>query len=84
MNLKNLEATLLFKDFSIVFGSIPIGKIEQIHLTYGLPKETDAGIMILYKNMKAMVHSPDNDTVYFDIVNEVLQGDILRQWLLSA
>ena len=31
--------------------------------------------MMLYKNMKAMVHSPDRDTDFFDIVTGVWQGD---------
>ena len=31
--------------------------------------------MMLYKNTKVKVHSPDGDTVYFDIVAGVLQGD---------
>ena len=46
--------------------------------------------MILYKNTKAMVHSPDGDTTYFDIVAGVLQGDtlipylfIICNWLIS-
>ena len=33
--------------------------------------------MILYKNIKAIVSSPDGDTVFFDIVTGVWQGDIL-------
>ena len=32
--------------------------------------------MMLYKNMKVKVRSPDGDTDYFDIVVSVLQGDI--------
>ena len=31
--------------------------------------------MMLYKNMKAIVRSPDGDTDFFDIVTGVLQGD---------
>ena len=33
--------------------------------------------MTFYKDTKTMVHSPDGDTDYFDIVTWVLQGDIL-------
>ena len=51
--------------------------MEQILLAYGLPKETIAAIMMLYKNTKVKVHSLDGDTDYFDIVADVLQGDIL-------
>ena len=63
--------------------SIPFteGKMEQILLAYGLPKETLAAIMILYKNTKVKVRSPDGDTEYFDIVAGVLQGDILAPYL---
>ena len=51
--------------------------MEQILLAYGLPKETANGIMVLYKNTKAMGRSLDGDAVFFDIVAGVLQGDIL-------
>ena len=44
------------------------GKMRQILLAYGLLKETVADIMMLYKNMKVKVSSPDGDTDYFDIV----------------
>ena len=51
------------------------GKMEQILLAYGIPKETVAAITILYRNTKVKVRSPDGDTEYFDIVAGVLQGD---------
>ena len=44
---KNLEATLLFAGFFKAFDSIYKEKMEQILLTYGLPKET-YHIMMLY------------------------------------
>ncbi len=53
------------------------GKMEQILLAYGLPKETVAAIMILYRNTKVKVRSPDGDTKYFG----VLQGDTLAEYL---
>ena len=37
--------------------------------------------MMLYKNMKVKIRSPDGDTDYFDIVAGVLQGDILAPYL---
>ena len=37
--------------------------------------------MILYKNMKAMVHSSDRDTDFFDIFSGVLPGDTLTPYL---
>ena len=65
---KNLLATILFVDFTKVFHSIHRGKKEQIILACGLSKDTVATIMILYRNTKVKVHSPDGDTDYFDIV----------------
>ena len=81
VRVKNLEATILFVDFSKAFDSIHIGKMEQILLTYGLPKETVAAITMLYRNMKVKAHSPDEDTDYFNIVPGVLQGDTLAPYL---
>ena len=69
---KNLKVTLLFVDFSKVFDFINRGKMEQILLTYGLPKETIAAVMMLYKNTKVKVRSPDGDTDFFEIVAGVL------------
>ena len=81
---KNLQATLLFVDFTKAFDSIHTGKMEIILLAYGLPKETVAAIMILYRNTKVKVHSPDGDTEYFDIAAGVLQGDTLASTSLSS
>ena len=78
---KNLQETLLFVDFTKAFDSIHRGKMEQILLAYGLPKETVAAITILYKNTKEKVRSPEGDTEYFEIVAEVLQGDTLAPYL---
>ena len=47
----------------------------------GIPEETVAAIMILYRNTKVKVRSPDGDTDYFDIVAGVLQGDTLAPYL---
>ena len=78
---KNLQATLIFVNFTKAFDSIHRGKMEQILLAYGIPKETVAPIMILYRNIKVKVRSPDGDTEYFDIVAGVLQGDTLAPYL---
>ena len=78
---KNLQTTLLFVDFTKAFDSIHRGKMEQILLAYGRPKETVVAIMILYRNTKVKVHSPDEDTEYFDIVAGVLQGDTLAPYI---
>ena len=37
--------------------------------------------MMLHKNMKVKVRTPDGDTDYFDIVAGVLQGDTLAPYL---
>ena len=78
---KNLEATIFFVNFTKAFDSIQRGKMKQILLTYGLPKETVAAIMMLYRNTKVKVRSPDGDTGYFNIVAGVLQGDTLAPYL---
>ena len=54
---------------------------EQILLAYGFPKETATAIMMLYKNTKVKVHSPDGDTDFFDIVAGVLPSDALAPYL---
>ena len=78
---KNLQVTLLFVDFTKAFDSIHRGKMEQILLAYGLPKETVAAITILYRNTKGKLRSTDGETEYFDIVAGVLQGDTLAPYL---
>lgn len=47
----------------------------KILLAYGISSETVASIMMLYKNTKALVRSPDIH--FFDIKAGVLQGDTL-------
>ena len=74
---KNLQATIVFVDFTKAFDFIPRRKMEQILLAYGILKETVAPIMILYRNTEVKVRSPDGDTDYFDIVAGVLKGDTL-------
>ena len=78
---KNVKETLLFVDFSKALDSLHRGKMEQILLTYGLPKETITAIMMLYKNTNAKVRSPRRDADYFDIVAGVRQGDTLAPYL---
>ncbi len=40
--------------------------------------------MILYRNTKVKVRSPDGDTEYFDIVAGVLRGDTLAPYLFMV
>ena len=64
----NLEAVILFVDFSKAFDSIHRGKIAEILQAYGIPNETITAIMMLYRNTIAMVRSPDGDTYFFNVV----------------
>ena len=56
--------------------------MDQIPLAYGLPKETVAAIIMLYRNTKVKGLSPDGNTEYFDIAAGVLQGETLAPYLL--
>ena len=59
--------------------------MEQILLAYGLPNETVAAIIMLYKkNTKVKVCSVDGDRDYFDIVAGALQEDtsVLHQFII--
>ena len=80
VHAKNPEATIVFVNSTKAFDSIHRGKMEQILLTYGLPKETVAAIMMLNRNTKVKVRSPSGDSDYFDIVAGVLQGDTLAPY----
>ena len=82
MSVKTLKVIFLFVDFSETFDSIHREKMEPIRLTYGLTNETVTSIMMLYKDTTVMVHSPDGDTDFFNIVAGVLQGDTLAPHLL--
>ena len=73
---KNVQTTILFIDFTKAFDFIHRGKREQILLAYGIPKGTVTAI-ILYRNTKVKVRSPDGGIDYFHIVAGVLQGDTL-------
>ena len=55
--------------------------MKEILLNYGIPEETVCAFMILYKNTRSMVRSPDGYTPYFEITTGVLQGDTLAPFL---
>ena len=55
--------------------------MEQRLLANGLPKETVTAIMMVYRNTKLTVRSPNGGTDYFDIVAGVLQRDTLGPYL---
>ena len=58
--------------------------MEQILLAYGIHREAVVTVMILCRNTKAMVHSLDGNTDFFDTVVGVLQGDTFTQYLCSV
>ena len=70
---------LLHQVLSKVFDSR--GKMKQILLAYGLPKEMFTTVMMLYKNTKTIFHSPKSDTIFFNIVTWVFQGDTLEPYM---
>ena len=78
---KNLPLTLLFIDFSKAFDTINRQMMKIVISKYGIPSETVNAIMILYKNTRSMVRSPDGDTPFFEITTGVLQGDTLAPFL---
>ena len=78
---KGLQATLMFVDFAGAFDSIHGGRMEQVLLAYGIPREAVAAIVILYGGAKVEVRSLDGDTECFDIVAGVLRGDTLAPCL---
>ena len=80
---KNLQATILFVNFTKAFDSIHRGEMEQILLAYGVLKETAATITTLYRNTKVKVRSPVGDTEYFDNVAGVLQASPILLYHLS-
>ena len=55
--------------------------MEQILQIYGIPIETIESIMMLYRNNRSIVRSPDGDTAFFEITTVVLQGDTLAPFL---
>ena len=59
---RQIPVTLLFVDFSKAFDSVHGGKMEKFLLAYGIPKEIVTTLMILYRNTKLKVRSPDEDT----------------------
>ena len=48
--------------------------MEQILIPYDILNETVTSNIMLYKNMKAMLHSPNDISDFFDIVAGVLLG----------
>ena len=51
--------------------------MAQIMLAYNILKGILTAMMMLYKNMKEIVRSPDSNTDFFDIDAGVVQRDSL-------
>ena len=60
---------------------IPYAEDRANSTSIYFPKETVTVIMLLYKNTKAMVCSPDGNTDFFDIVTGVLQEDTIALYM---
>ena len=61
------------------FGLLIEMDVLFIHMLF--TKGLSCIILLIYRNTKVKVHSPDGDTDYFDIVAGVLQGDTLAPFL---
>ena len=66
----NLQATLLFVDFSIVFDSVHRGKMDQILFANGLPKENVTTVIFSSADSCRNIH--------------IYTGYILTQWITDA
>ena len=55
--------------------------MKQILQVHGLSKETLTSLMVLYKNMKAMIHLSDSENDIFDIFAGDLQRDTLAPYM---
>ncbi len=81
MRNANKELTLVFVDFKKAFDSINRDVMFNILQLYGIPEEIIQAIRVLYTNTKKRVITPDGETVFFDIIVGVLQGDTLAPFL---
>ena len=77
----NLKETLWFINFSKAFDSRHSGENRANTSSICLPKEIVTAVMMLYRKMRAKIHSSDEDTDFFNIVVGVLQGDALAPYL---
>ena len=81
LNPKTSVATNL-KILVAFYDSIEKTKVSNFSVMVSPPpKETVTAIIMLNKNMTAMVRSPDGDTDFFNIVARVLQGETLVPYL---
>ena len=62
---KQLPAVLTFIDFRKAFDSIHRGKLMDLLLAYGVPKQVVSALEVLYTNTSAKVQSSDGNTESF-------------------
>ena len=55
--------------------------MNDILIIYGIPTEIVNAILLLYKNTRSMVRSPDGDTPFFDITTGVKYADKCAQFI---
>ena len=80
---KNKKALIIFVDFSKAFDSVDQEKMLAILAAYGIPPKIVNAISLLYKDTKAKVISPDDETDKIDIITGVLQGDTLARYIFA-
>ena len=79
----NLKAVITFVDFKKAFDTIHRGRILKILKAYDIPEKLVQAIGLMYQNTRARVITPDWNTVLFEILAGVLQGDTLAPYLFS-
>lgn len=73
----------MFIDFKKAFDSIHRGKMLRILKSYGIPGLIVAAIRLLYTETKTKALPPDEETQFFEILGEGLQGHTLPPQVLS-
>ena len=77
----NLNAALVFIDFSKAFDSVDRSKMFEILGLYGVPTQIIETIKILYTDTSATILTPNGGTSSFPIKAGILQGDTLAPFL---
>ena len=80
---RNEKAIILYVNFRKAFDAIYRCMMMTILKAYNLPPRLLAAINKLYENTRARVITPDGETEFFQIINEVLQGDTLAPYLFA-
>ena len=78
---KQLQAVIIFVNFSKAFDSIYREKLMEIPFAYRLPNKIVDAIIILCKDTLIQLITPDDETDLFEVIAGVLQGDTLASFL---